>query len=127
MRKDNIKASIIEVVGGHGGMDYYDIGLMSGLREYGVDATLFTNASNNQNVERLIPGQAQYVYKNIFGKDPAIIRAGKIRAGYDGGFAHYQKQWCENMPLPFFFNGRPGISQRCVSQNRRDENCNNRT
>ncbi|MCO6184850.1 glycosyltransferase family 4 protein [Rhizobium sp. L1K21] len=34
--------AIIEPVGGHGGMDHYDFGLLSGLRNAGVDAALYT-------------------------------------------------------------------------------------
>lgn len=36
------KVAMIEPVGGHSGMDFYDAGLCGGLREMGVDVALFT-------------------------------------------------------------------------------------
>ena len=38
-----LKISIIEPVGGHGGMHFYDFGLADGLAANGVDVTLFTS------------------------------------------------------------------------------------
>ncbi len=40
-----MRAAIIEPVGGHGGMDYYDFGLCGGLASSGVQATLYTCGS----------------------------------------------------------------------------------
>ena len=36
----SLKVTMIEPVGGHGGMDYYDFGLCGGLVNAGVDVVL---------------------------------------------------------------------------------------
>jgi len=42
VKSRRLSAAIIEPVGGHGGMDYYDFGLCNGLASSGVDTTLYT-------------------------------------------------------------------------------------
>lgn len=41
-KSHNISVGVIEPVGGHGGMDYYDLGLCRGLKRAGVNVSLFT-------------------------------------------------------------------------------------
>jgi len=40
LRSDDVRAAVIEPVGGHGGMDYYDFGLCEGLTKAGVSVAL---------------------------------------------------------------------------------------
>lgn len=68
----NINARIIEPVGGHGGMNYYDIGLASGLSYAGVDVTLFTCDTNPPRSTDLFKVDTSFV--GVYGKDPAWIR-----------------------------------------------------
>lgn len=64
-----VSVSMIEPVGGHGGMDYYDFGLCGGLAAAGVDVVLHTCD------ETVIPDRAEFVvrhtYHGIFGKTSA--------------------------------------------------------
>lgn len=75
---------MIEPVGGHGGMDYYDSGLCEGLAAAGVDVTLYT-------CDETPPGthsKMGFPYRRIYGKDPAWLRGlryarGSLRALLD--------------------------------------------
>jgi D-inositol-3-phosphate glycosyltransferase len=75
--------AVIEPVGGHGGMDYYDFGLCEGLSEAGVKVALYTcdetPSKTATGYEVLLP------YRKIYGEDPAWRRGvryirGSIRA-----------------------------------------------
>lgn len=78
-----LRAAVVEPVGGHGGMDYYDFGLCGGLAEAGVEVTLYT-------CDETSPGEpSAYAvalpYRGIYGKAPAWLRglryvAGSVRA-----------------------------------------------
>lgn len=76
---NQLKAAIIEPVGGHSGMDYYDFGLCDGLVKAGVEATLYTCD------ETKIPPHASFkiktFYKNIYGSDPAWQRGLRFLKG----------------------------------------------
>ena len=78
-----ISVSMIEPVGGHGGMDYYDFGLCAGLASAGVDVVLHTCDETTK------PDHAGFVvrhtYHGIFGKTAAWRRGlcfvlGSLRA-----------------------------------------------
>jgi len=68
-----LKIAIIEPVGRHGGMDYYDFGLCEGLSQSEVDVTLFT--SDETEVSKDSVFSVNKVYKKIYGKDASWIRA----------------------------------------------------
>lgn len=74
-----IKVSVIEPVGGHGGMDYYDFGLCDGLATAGVDVVLHTCD------ETIIPAHAGFVvrhtYHGIFDKESAWLRGLRFVSG----------------------------------------------
>ena len=75
--------AIIEPVGGHGGMNYYDFGLCRGLVDAGVTPTLYT--CDETNVTPAMPFMVAVVYRRIFGRDPAWRRGlrylkGSLRA-----------------------------------------------
>jgi glycosyltransferase involved in cell wall biosynthesis len=72
MAIQNLRVAVIEPVGGHGGMDYYDFGLCGGLAAAGLDATLYTSD------ETAIPPDAgfnvRHSYAGIYDKAPAWRR-----------------------------------------------------
>jgi glycosyltransferase involved in cell wall biosynthesis len=72
MPKKEIRVAIIEPVGGHGGMDYYDFGLCGGLSATGIDVVLHTCD------ETIIPAQLAYEvrhsYQGIYASSPDWIR-----------------------------------------------------
>lgn len=63
---------MIEPVGGHGGMDYYDFGLCDGLSHSGVEVILYTCDETNE------PDQASFVirrwYRGIYGRSHVALR-----------------------------------------------------
>lgn len=59
-----IRASVIEPVGGHGGMDFYDYGLCTGLVRAGVKVTLYT--CDETRVQEGKPFRIILAYRNIF-------------------------------------------------------------
>lgn len=78
-----MRAAIIEPVGGHGGMDYYDFGLCGGLAEAGVEVSLYTCDETTR--DAATPYEIRLPYRRIFGGDPAWLRGlrylrGSLRA-----------------------------------------------
>lgn len=67
-----IKVAIIEPVGGHGGMNYYDFGLLDGLELAGMAVSLYT-CDATEIPEKNI--HCTYCFfKRIYGKSPKAIR-----------------------------------------------------
>ena len=64
--------SVIEPVGGHGGMDYYDFGMCEGLANAGVVVTLYT--SDKTEVPKIDRFQTILSFKGVFGDDNKWIR-----------------------------------------------------
>jgi glycosyltransferase involved in cell wall biosynthesis len=70
---------IIEPVGGHGGMNYYNMGLSEGLIASGSEVKLYTcPESKEQSTAKL---QIHKIFKRIYGKDNKIIRATRYIRG----------------------------------------------
>jgi D-inositol-3-phosphate glycosyltransferase len=65
--------SVIEPVGGHGGMNYYDVGLCSGAQRAGAQVTLYTCDKDPPPQQ---PGSFKVlpVFRRIYGSDPAWQR-----------------------------------------------------
>ena len=83
MTPNSLKVSIIEPVGGHGGMNYYDFGLCEGLAKAGVEAILYT--CNETQIPSNAPFTVKLTFKNIYGTDSAWRRGlryvrGSLRA-----------------------------------------------
>lgn len=72
MNNSSFKIAMIEPVGGHGGMDYYDVGLCQGLADTGVNVALYTCDKT------VPPAQAGFstrpVFAGIYGNAPALLR-----------------------------------------------------
>lgn len=68
-----MRVSIIEPVGAHGGMNYYDSGLVSGLESSGVSVKLYTSDINSS----AWGGQSGIVFSfiGVFGKGNVLRRA----------------------------------------------------
>ena len=64
--------AMIEPVGGHGGMDYYDFGLCGGLAQAGLGVVLYTCDETTK------PEDADFAikkwYRGIYGKQPVLLR-----------------------------------------------------
>lgn len=74
------KIAIIEPVGGHGGMDYYNYGLASGLSINGVNVKLFTSEETKvrsyENVDTYL------VFKKVWSTKNKVLKAIKLFSGY---------------------------------------------
>lgn len=79
MVQQNLRVAVIEPVGGHGGMDYYDFGLCGGLATAGVDVVLHTCD------ETVIPLDAGFAVRHsfagIYGKAPSWKRGLRYLSG----------------------------------------------
>jgi len=64
------KVAMIEPVGGHGGMDYYDFGLCRGLVEAGADVALYTCNETTQPEDM----DVRHAFPFIYGSAPAWMR-----------------------------------------------------
>lgn len=72
MNDQKLRVAFIEPVGGHGGMDYYDVGLCAALGNEGVDVTLYTCDETAVNPQH--PFKTSYTYQSIYGSDPTWRR-----------------------------------------------------
>lgn len=72
MTNPPLRVAVIEPVGGHGGMDYYDFGLCGGLAAAGLDVTLFTCDETRLPVDARF--RVRHTYAGIYGKAPAWRR-----------------------------------------------------
>src|SRR5215210_6470284 len=70
---------MVEPVGGHGGMDYYDFGLCEGLVGAGVEITLYT-CDETPRVDE-VPCNVRIPYRRIYGGDPAWLRGARYLRG----------------------------------------------
>lgn len=105
--RGDLKAAVVEPVGGHGGMDYYDFGLCGGLAEAGVEVELHTC---DETSGKDAPYEIHLSYRGIYGEDPAWLRGvryvrGSVRAllGAKLGRAHIAHfHFFHVGPLEFF-------------------------
>lgn len=67
-----MKAAIIEPVGGHGGMNYYDISLANGLHHAGINIILYT--CDKTQIQTNLAFRVKRTFKNIWGETPKILR-----------------------------------------------------
>lgn len=71
--------AIIEPVGGHGGMNYYDFGLCRGLVGAGITPTLYT--CDETDITPGLPFAAVACYRRIYGADPTWRRGLRYLSG----------------------------------------------
>lgn len=68
----NIGVAIIEPVGGHGGMDYYDFGLAQGLVDAGCSVTIYT--CNKTSIPKDSIFNCRLSFNNIYGNRNKVVR-----------------------------------------------------
>jgi glycosyltransferase involved in cell wall biosynthesis len=89
----NLRVAVIEPVGGHGGMNLYDLSLCRGIVDAGVEATLYTCDETERKVDSAF--SVKRPYRNIYGKGAAWRRglrylSGSIQALADARRGSYQ-------------------------------------
>lgn len=98
-----VKVAVIEPVGSHGGMDYYDTGLCAGLQRNGIDVTWYTSdissprGSYNINVVK--------TFSNIWGKDSSWKRGLRYVAGLFRTYIDAKKRRIDIAHFHFFHVG----------------------
>jgi len=81
-----MRVAIIEHVGGHGGMDYYDYGLAYGLGVNGLDVSYHTcNATKSR---KFVGVDTFYTFGNLWNHSK-VIRIGYLFWGY---FVSFKKE-----------------------------------
>jgi len=70
---------MVEPVGGHGGMDYYDFGLCKGLSNTGAKVTLYTCDETRRRDVTFC--ETRFPYRRIYGDDPAWLRGVRYLRG----------------------------------------------
>lgn len=68
-----MKIAIIEPVGGHGGMHYYDFNLAEGLADAGIKVVVYT--CDKTDVPPNLPFEVKLTFKKIWGDANKILRA----------------------------------------------------
>ncbi len=72
MDKAPLRVAVVEPVGGHGGMDYYDFGLCEGLWASGVRPHLYTSDKTDISAGHLFP--VHLSFRKIFSNQPRWLR-----------------------------------------------------
>ena len=67
-----MRVAMIEPVGGHGGMNYYDLALARSVEAHGIETTLFTSTLDDR--EREAVSDLRLYYEGVFGPDHALLR-----------------------------------------------------
>ncbi len=70
---NNIRVAVIEPVGGHGGLNYYDFSLCNCLKTAGIDVILYT-CDETRFTDKTSFKVKKY-FQHIYGKNPKLIRA----------------------------------------------------
>jgi len=71
-KSGDLKVAMLESVGSHGGMDYYDFGLCEGLSRAGVSVALYT--CDETSPKTAITYKLLFPYRRIYGADPSWLR-----------------------------------------------------
>ncbi|MBI1911523.1 MAG: glycosyltransferase family 4 protein [Deltaproteobacteria bacterium] len=79
-----MKVAVIEPVGGHGGMNYYDFSLCRGLSQAGADVTLYT--CDETHVPEGLSYSVKLFFKKIYGADSKYKRALRYITGLNSSF-----------------------------------------
>lgn len=106
MAKKKLKIALLDPVGGHGGMDFYDYGLSQGLAQNEVEVLYFT-AKETQ--ERKYPGVTTI---HTFGKLWSLRgakKAKRLATGYWKSFQLAKKNGCRQGHFQFFHLGPQNI------------------
>ena len=93
------KISIIEPVGGHGGMDFYDYGLAEGLAQNGIEVTLHTC---NETTVRSHKGVKTIKSFGDIWKQRKLRKFGAFRQGYKQAFEQSKREGVSVVHFHFF-------------------------
>lgn len=80
--------AVVEPVGGHGGLDFYDLGLCEAIAKTGFSVTLYTSDSTTLDQHIALSTRVRKVYRGAYGKASRMVRGiryvvGVLRAVFD--------------------------------------------
>ncbi len=79
---EKLKIAIVEPVGGHGGLDFYNLGLTESIASKGNEVYLYTSDTTALDSEiKNIKTNVRKYYKNIYNKDNKYIRGIRYLTG----------------------------------------------
>jgi D-inositol-3-phosphate glycosyltransferase len=100
MAEDLIKIAIIEPVGGHGGMDYYDYGLAMGLAKNNSLVHFYTSDKTKiRNIENVL---THIIFKNVWNEKNIFIKLVRFLSAYFKAFKDSKSKNVKIVHLHFF-------------------------
>ena len=99
----SISVALIEPVGSHGGMDYYDSGLSGGLADQGVPVTWYTCDSSVPCGNS--PFEMKHTFVGIWGKDSAWLRGLRYVRGLFASLSDSKSHGANVVHFHFFHVG----------------------
>lgn len=91
---DKTRVAIIEPVGGHGGMEFYDFGLCEALHESGVIPFLYTCDETVLDEHAAFRTQVLKVYRGVYGRQSKLIRGIRFLKGTFNAAKHAKQNRC---------------------------------
>lgn len=98
-----VRVAMIEPVGSHGGMDYYDTGLCAGLQQNGINVTWYTSDISSARGSYSI--NTVKTFTNIWGKDPSWKRGLRFVVGLFKTYIDAKKRKIDIAHFHFFHVG----------------------
>ena len=103
LERFHMKVAIIEPVGGHGGMNYYDLSLCHALVQASVTPVLFTCP------ETVVPAGLPFVvreeFRGVFGRDAAWLRGVRFLRATVSALSCAKRTGCEIVHFHIFHPG----------------------
>lgn len=98
-----MRVAMIEPVGGHSGMDYYDSGICEGVHLTDIEITLYTCDEVGILASTTFP--VKPFFRKIYGTDPTWRRALRYMAGSLKSLSHAKRRKCDVVHVHFFHVG----------------------
>ena len=100
MDKKRLKIALIEPVGGHGGMDFYDYGLAQGLGQNQLEVFYYTSTQTNL---RVYPNVTSVLcFKKVWETSNKLVRLYYFLKGYLKAFEAAKREKVTTVHLQFF-------------------------
>lgn len=85
--------AVVEPVGGHGGLDFYDLGLCEAIAKAGFSVTLYTSESTTLDHHVALSTRVEKVYSGVYGKASRVVRGVRYVVGaFRAAFIAWQRK-----------------------------------
>lgn len=109
-----MKVSIVDPVGGHGGMDYYDYGLCIGLDSVGIEPHFFTANKTKEILKDKVT--THFTFGEMWSK-PKVLKLFLLLKGYVRAFRWSKEHQVRNVHFQFFRLGVQNIFVLWLAKN----------